>query len=71
MDHPDREPWAILVERICTALPVELTEPMKSNLIKAVDSVPSYADDILRVDLSTDLGPPQQPAQSFSVEFKE
>jgi DNA topoisomerase-1 len=41
MDHPEREPWEILAERIVSVLPPEIQQP----LYNAIDAVPRHSKD--------------------------
>lgn len=41
MDHPEREPWEILAERIVSVLPPEIQQP----LYDAIDAVPRHPKD--------------------------
>ncbi len=51
MDHPDKEPWNVLAEKIAASLPDEIKAPMDERLPAHDPSlVQTYADDIARID---------------------
>ncbi len=55
MDSPDQEPWNTLAEKIVSALPADLAQPMMSMLEEHIPGIQNtYAEDIKRADPQED-----------------